>query len=66
MSPASCRVTKVDFNYSERGTKDKDDQFANVMSPVSKKKLGRAYVALARSHSEKCVHCVISLRAASF
>ena len=40
---------------SERGAKDKNDKI-EVMSPVSKKKLGRAYVALARSHSEKYVY----------
>ena len=30
-------------------------QLADVLSPVSKKKTGRAYVALARAHSEKYV-----------
>jgi kinesin family protein 22 len=37
---------------SERG--NKEVQLADVLSPVSKKKTGRAYVALARAHSEKC------------
>lgn len=36
---------------SERGTKE--TALADVLSPVSKKKTGRAYVALARAHSEK-------------
>lgn len=36
---------------SERG--NKEIQLADVLSPVSKKKTGRAYVALARAHSEK-------------
>lgn len=36
---------------SERG--NKEVQLADVLSPVSKKKTGRAYVALARAHSEK-------------
>ncbi|KAF7964350.1 hypothetical protein HWV62_9731, partial [Athelia sp. TMB] len=31
----------------------KETQLADVLSPVSKKKTGRAYVALARAHSEK-------------
>ncbi|KAG6906300.1 hypothetical protein DXG01_014669 [Tephrocybe rancida] len=35
----------------ERG--NKESQLADVLSPVSKKKTGRAYVALARAHSEK-------------
>jgi hypothetical protein len=39
------------FHSSERGTKE--TQLADVLSPVSKKKTGRAYVALARAHSEK-------------
>jgi hypothetical protein len=38
---------------SERGSKE--TQLADVLSPVSKKKTGRAYVALARAHSEKYV-----------
>lgn len=32
---------------------DKEAQLAGVLSPISKKKTGRAYVALARAHSEK-------------
>ncbi|KAK2464524.1 hypothetical protein APHAL10511_003503 [Amanita phalloides] len=32
---------------------DKEVQLADVLSPKSKKKTGRAYVALARAHSEK-------------
>ncbi|KAF5375666.1 hypothetical protein D9615_009354 [Tricholomella constricta] len=38
-------------NKFERG--NKEVQLADVLSPVSKKKTGRAYVALARAHSEK-------------
>jgi kinesin family protein 22 len=34
---------------------------ADVLSPVSKKRTGRAYVALARAHSEKCVRSVCVL-----
>jgi len=41
------------FSYSERGNKEL--QLADVLSPASRKKTGRAYVALARAHSEKCV-----------
>jgi hypothetical protein len=37
----------------ERGTKE--TQLAEVLSPVSRKRTGRAYVALARAHSEKFV-----------
>ncbi|KAG6857066.1 hypothetical protein H0H87_010031 [Tephrocybe sp. NHM501043] len=35
----------------ERG--NRESQLADVLSPASKKKTGRAYVALARAHSEK-------------
>ncbi|KAG5651643.1 hypothetical protein H0H81_007953 [Sphagnurus paluster] len=38
-------------NKFERG--NKEVQLADLLSPVSKKKTGRAYVALARAHSEK-------------
>jgi kinesin family protein 22 len=38
-------------NKFERG--NKEVQLADALSPVSKKKTGRAYVALARAHSEK-------------
>ncbi|KAG5641661.1 hypothetical protein DXG03_004527 [Asterophora parasitica] len=40
-------------NKFERG--NKEVQLADVLSPVSKKKTGRAYVALARAHSEKYI-----------
>ena len=30
-------------------------RLADVLSPISRKKTGRAYVALARSQSQKCV-----------
>ena len=43
----------LSFFSSERG--NKETQLADVLSPVSKKKTGRAYVALARAHSEKLV-----------
>ena len=33
----------------------KEVQLVDVLSPVSRKRTGRAYVALARSHSEKQV-----------
>lgn len=41
------------MTYSERGTKEL--QLADVLSPSSRKKTGRAYVMLARAHSEKYV-----------
>ena len=41
------------LSFSERGNKEL--QLADVLSPTSRKKTGRAYVALARAHSEKCV-----------
>jgi kinesin family protein 22 len=37
----------------ERG--DKEMKMADVMTPVSRKKTGRAYVSLARQHTEKYV-----------
>ena len=47
-------MTSSEFTFSsERG--NKETQLADVLSPVSKKKTGRAYVALARAHSEKLV-----------
>ena len=46
---------EIDLAYSsERG--NKETQLADVLSPVSRKKTGRAYVALARAHSEKFVY----------
>jgi len=47
-----CWILIFDL-HSERGSKEV--QLADVLSPVSKKKTGRAYVALARAHSEKYV-----------
>ncbi|KAF8155490.1 P-loop containing nucleoside triphosphate hydrolase protein [Crassisporium funariophilum] len=44
------RLEELERKY-ERG--NKETQLADVLSPVSKKKTGRAYVALARAHSEK-------------
>ncbi|KJA21430.1 hypothetical protein HYPSUDRAFT_42080 [Hypholoma sublateritium FD-334 SS-4] len=44
------RLHELEKKY-ERGTKE--TALADVLSPVSKKKTGRAYVALARAHSEK-------------
>lgn len=44
---------------SERGNKEM--QLADVLSPTSKKKTGRAYVALARAHSEKYIYSIISM-----
>ncbi|CAA7268260.1 unnamed protein product [Cyclocybe aegerita] len=44
------RLQELEKKY-ERGTKE--TALADVLSPVSKKKTGRAYVALARAHSEK-------------
>lgn len=35
-------------------------QLADALSPVSKKKTGRAYVALARAHSEKCATLLLA------
>ncbi|KAG6810212.1 hypothetical protein H0H92_012858 [Tricholoma furcatifolium] len=45
-----ARLQELERKY-ERG--NKETQLADVLSPVSKKKTGRAYVALARAHSEK-------------
>ncbi|KAF8903894.1 kinesin-like protein [Gymnopilus junonius] len=44
------RLQELEKKY-ERGAKE--TQLADVLSPVSRKKTGRAYVALARAHSEK-------------
>ncbi|PPQ74075.1 hypothetical protein CVT24_012945 [Panaeolus cyanescens] len=44
------RLQELERKY-EQGSKE--TQLADVLSPVSKKKTGRAYVALARAHSEK-------------
>lgn len=44
------RLEELETKY-ERGNREM--QLADVLSPVSKKKTGRAYVALARAHSEK-------------
>ncbi|KAG2143088.1 P-loop containing nucleoside triphosphate hydrolase protein [Suillus clintonianus] len=44
------RLEELEEKY-ERGTKEL--QLADVLSPVSRKKTGRAYVMLARAHSEK-------------
>ncbi|KAF8191738.1 kinesin-like protein, partial [Pholiota molesta] len=44
------RLQELERKY-ERGSKE--TALADVLSPVSKKKTGRAYVALARAHSEK-------------
>ncbi|THH03411.1 hypothetical protein EW145_g6275 [Phellinidium pouzarii] len=40
-------------NDSNSEQSNKEAQLADVLSPASKKKTGRAYVALARAHSEK-------------
>ncbi|KAJ8594963.1 kinesin-domain-containing protein [Rhizopogon salebrosus TDB-379] len=45
-----ARLTELEEKY-ERATKEL--QLADVLSPVSRKKTGRAYVMLARAHSEK-------------
>ncbi|KAF5336250.1 hypothetical protein D9758_014358 [Tetrapyrgos nigripes] len=44
------RLQELERKY-EQG--DKEAQLASVLSPASKKKTGRAYVSLARAHSEK-------------
>lgn len=41
--------------YSEQNQNQNQDPRPDIFSPVSRKKTGRAYVALARVHSEKCV-----------
>ena len=46
------------LHSSERG--NKETQLADVLSPLSKKKTGRAYVALARAHSEKFVYWLLN------
>ncbi|OJA15444.1 hypothetical protein AZE42_02216, partial [Rhizopogon vesiculosus] len=45
-----ARLTELEEKY-ERATKEL--QLADVLSPTSRKKTGRAYVMLARAHSEK-------------
>ncbi|KAI9569943.1 P-loop containing nucleoside triphosphate hydrolase protein [Boletus coccyginus] len=45
-----ARLAELEEKY-ERGHKEL--QLADVLSPTSRKKTGRAYVALARAHSEK-------------
>ncbi|KAH7886963.1 P-loop containing nucleoside triphosphate hydrolase protein [Phlebopus sp. FC_14] len=45
-----ARLAELEEKY-ERGNKEL--QLADVLSPASRKKTGRAYVALARAHSEK-------------
>ncbi|KAG9313403.1 P-loop containing nucleoside triphosphate hydrolase protein [Chiua virens] len=45
-----ARLAELEQKY-ERG--NKEVQLADVLSPTSRKKTGRAYVALARAHSEK-------------
>ncbi|KAG2127654.1 P-loop containing nucleoside triphosphate hydrolase protein [Suillus bovinus] len=45
-----ARLEELEEKY-ERGTKEL--QLADVLSPASRKKTGRAYVMLARAHSEK-------------
>ncbi|KAH0826644.1 P-loop containing nucleoside triphosphate hydrolase protein [Lanmaoa asiatica] len=45
-----ARLAELEEKY-ERGNKEL--QLADVLSPTSRKKTGRAYVALARAHSEK-------------
>ncbi|KAJ8075841.1 hypothetical protein PM082_021473 [Marasmius tenuissimus] len=45
-----ARLQELEKKY-ERG--DKEAKLVAALSPVSKKKTGRAYVALARAHSEK-------------
>ncbi|KAK7462307.1 hypothetical protein VKT23_007908 [Stygiomarasmius scandens] len=46
----STRLQELERKYEQS---NKETQLASVLSPVSKKKTGRAYVALARAHSEK-------------
>ncbi|KAG5716036.1 Kinesin-like protein KIF22, partial [Termitomyces sp. T112] len=46
----NARLQELERKF-ERG--NKEARLADVLSPVSKKKTGRAYVALARAHSEK-------------
>ncbi|KAK1235291.1 hypothetical protein PQX77_001495 [Marasmius sp. AFHP31] len=47
-----ARLGELEKKY-ERG--DKEAKLVAALSPVSKKKTGRAYVALARAHSEKII-----------
>ena len=51
-----CLATRAPFD-SERANKAANAaiHLADVLSPISRKKTGRAYVALARSQSQKCV-----------
>ncbi|KAJ8457479.1 hypothetical protein ONZ45_g18296 [Pleurotus djamor] len=50
------RLQELEQRFDRGSTKDAPD----VLSPVSKKKIGRAYVAAARSHSEKYVSLVVA------
>jgi len=54
-----CASPSANMFDSEHG--NKEVELAGVLSPVSKKKTGRAYVALARAHSEKYVLPVVVL-----
>ncbi|KAJ6478809.1 kinesin-domain-containing protein [Mycena vitilis] len=47
-----ARLAELERKF-ERGSSRGDAGLADVLSPVSKKKTGRAYVALARQHSEQ-------------
>lgn len=53
LGPVKQRLNRLWYYFvsSERGSKEL--QLADVLSPTSRKKTGRAYVALARAHSEK-------------
>ena len=53
-APTDECTCAADGIYSERANKNAV-QLADVLSPISRKKTGRAYVALARSQSNKSV-----------
>ena len=55
-----CSRSQSDDCFLHSDNSSQEVQMVDVLSPVDKKRTGRAYVALARSHSEKYVYCVLS------
>ena len=50
----SCtNIQAGNYRLIDRVSREEDNHFATVLSPASKKKTGRAYVALAREYSQK-------------
>lgn len=55
MSVSRSNVFDIDADarFRRRDNSSQEIEMVDVLSPVSRKRTGRAYVALARSHSEK-------------